>query len=264
MEDCSRLFLEEPNLLDLKIPSNGRVAVVGDIHGQLIDLSTILRRVGYPSDKNILVFNGDFVDRGPHGPEVLWVLFALKLAWPLFVILHRGNHEEARINRVYQFEQQIRAKYDATLFTKIGTVFTHLPIGSLLQNSCLVIHGGLPRDSLTLEEIRSINRHQEVPRPEDCTTPDLKILEALLWSDPVEDVETFKESTRGAGIFWGRSLTKQFLTTNGLELLVRSHQLCPAGTDPSPFPSLCYLVRAPLQSFEARVDNFFRILLLRC
>ena len=47
-----------------------RVHVVGDLHGQLADLLHILDDAGMPSAQNAIVFNGDFVDRGPDGVEV--------------------------------------------------------------------------------------------------------------------------------------------------------------------------------------------------
>ena len=49
---------------------------------------------GAPSPTNILVFNGDFVDRGHNGIEVLASLALLKLADPRSVLLLRGNHED--------------------------------------------------------------------------------------------------------------------------------------------------------------------------
>ena len=49
------------------------------------------------SGSTVVVFNGDFVDRGAHGVEVLSALLMLKLAWPRSVVLLRGNHEDAQV-----------------------------------------------------------------------------------------------------------------------------------------------------------------------
>jgi len=49
--------------------------------------------VGYPSASRLFVFNGDFVDRGAWGCEIVLLLAALKVAAPKSVVLVRGNHE---------------------------------------------------------------------------------------------------------------------------------------------------------------------------
>jgi len=51
-----------------------RIVVVGDTHGQFSDLVTALRLGGWPSEKNLYLFNGDLVDRGEHDVEVLSLL----------------------------------------------------------------------------------------------------------------------------------------------------------------------------------------------
>ncbi len=48
---------------------------------------------GWPSEDQLFVWNGDFVDRGAWGVELLAVLAAWKLALPASVFLLRGNHE---------------------------------------------------------------------------------------------------------------------------------------------------------------------------
>lgn len=57
------------------------MTVVGDIHGQLQDLFSIFTINGLPSSKNHYLFNGDFVDRGPCGAEVLFALCAFKVSY---------------------------------------------------------------------------------------------------------------------------------------------------------------------------------------
>ena len=52
-----------PNVTHISVPKEGRITVVGDIHGQLSDLVYILKRQGMPNSNNLYLFNGDFVDR---------------------------------------------------------------------------------------------------------------------------------------------------------------------------------------------------------
>mgnify|MGYP000152925733 CR=1 FL=1 len=49
------------------------------------------------------IFNGDFVDRGPHQLEVVALLFALKIVYPERVFLIRGNHEFRSVNGQVEF-----------------------------------------------------------------------------------------------------------------------------------------------------------------
>ncbi len=60
--------------------------------------------IGLPSEHNVYLFNGDFVDRGRNGMEIILLLFALKLYDPNSLHLNRGNHECRRMNERYSFE----------------------------------------------------------------------------------------------------------------------------------------------------------------
>jgi len=71
-----------PTVLELAVEEGTRLTVVGDTHGQLEDVLTIFTINGVPSAANRYLFNGDFVDRGPRGVEVMCVLMAWALAYP--------------------------------------------------------------------------------------------------------------------------------------------------------------------------------------
>lgn len=59
-----------PNVVDVAVPEDGKINVCGDVHGQFYDLLSIFERHGMPSEKNLYLFNGDFVDRGSFSLEV--------------------------------------------------------------------------------------------------------------------------------------------------------------------------------------------------
>lgn len=62
--EAKKLLLQQPTLVEISIPEDAKMTVCGDVHGQFYDLLNIFKINGLPSEKNMYLFNGDFVDRG--------------------------------------------------------------------------------------------------------------------------------------------------------------------------------------------------------
>lgn len=75
---------------------NGPVAVIGDVHGQVDKLITVLDRIRSLPDfeRRWLVFIGDLVDRGPDPKGALDLFHDLRLQHPRTTAI-AGNHELA-------------------------------------------------------------------------------------------------------------------------------------------------------------------------
>ncbi len=76
--------------------------------------------------------------------------------------------------------------------------FGHL--SQLMDEQILCVHGGLSPDIKTLDQIRTIERNQEIPHKGAFCD--------LVWSDP-EDVDTWAISPRGAGWLFGAKVTNE-------------------------------------------------------
>jgi serine/threonine protein phosphatase 1 len=79
-----------------RLPDGVRVYAVGDIHGRADLLQALLLQIDvdcalYPSSRPIVVFLGDYIDRGPGSREVVDLL--LGCAGTRETIFLRGNHE---------------------------------------------------------------------------------------------------------------------------------------------------------------------------
>jgi serine/threonine protein phosphatase 1 len=74
---------------------SARTFVIGDIHGDLDHLRTLIERLPLITREDTVVFLGDYLDRGPHSREVVRVVRALDLELGCNVIALRGNHEDA-------------------------------------------------------------------------------------------------------------------------------------------------------------------------
>ena len=171
-----RYFQSQPSLTELTVPSVGpdgtkesaHVTVCGDTHGQFYDVLHIFETNGYPSASNPYLFNGDFVDRGSFGVEVVLTYFLFKLADPDAVFLARGNHETKNMNKIYGFEGEVKHKYDANVFSLFLEVFQQLPLATTINGKVFVTHGGLSsEEGVTLDDVRKVKRGCEVRRGGD-------------------------------------------------------------------------------------------------
>uniref|UniRef100_A0A8C3RZK3 Serine/threonine-protein phosphatase n=1 Tax=Chelydra serpentina TaxID=8475 RepID=A0A8C3RZK3_CHESE len=210
------LLLEESNVQPVSTP----VTVCGDIHGQFYDLCELFRTGGQVPDTNY-IFMGDFVDRGYYSLETFTYLLALKAKWPDRITLLRGNHESRQITQVYGFYDECQTKYgNANAWRYCTKVFDMLTVAALIDEQILCVHGGLSPDIKTLDQIRTIERNQEIPHKGAFCD--------LVWSDP-EDVDTWAISPRGAGWLFGAKVTNEFVHINNLKLICRAHQLVHEG-----------------------------------
>ena len=124
-----------PMLLELEAP----IQIVGDIHGQFLDLLRLFDFKGLPPNASYL-FLGDYVDRGPSGLECMFLLMALKVKHPDKIHLLRGNHECAAINRIYGFYDECKRRYDLQLWKSFIVCFNWLPIACLVNERILCMH----------------------------------------------------------------------------------------------------------------------------
>ena len=171
-----------PTVVDLPpLSEDQAVTIVGDIHGQLIDLEAVFESAGTPSATNRYVFNGNYVNRGEFSLEVLVVLLGYALALPGSVHLNRGNHEDRLLSQAYGLKSQLEEKYGtdaADIFADCVAVFQALPLAATLRepepepepagggggDGIVVLHAGLPDEGnphRLLADIAKIDRSAE-------------------------------------------------------------------------------------------------------
>jgi serine/threonine-protein phosphatase 4 catalytic subunit len=215
-QKAMEILAEEPSVKPVSAP----VTIVGDIHGQFYDLRELFFVGGPPPETNYL-FMGDYVDRGFYSLETFLYLLALKVRYPSRVTMLRGNHESRQTTQAYGFYDECLRKFGNPNVWKMCTdVFDCLTLSSVVDGRIFCVHGGLSPSISTLDQLKALERRQEIPHT--------GAISDLLWSDP-EETDGFSISPRGAGYIFGQDAVGQFNRNNKLELIARSHQLVMEG-----------------------------------
>jgi serine/threonine-protein phosphatase 6 catalytic subunit len=216
---CNRvkeIFMEESNVQPVSAP----VIICGDIHGQYYDLLSLFE-TGGEIPKSTYIFMGDYVDRGYNSVETVELLLCLKLKYPGHITLLRGNHESRQICYSYGFYEEITKKYgNGNPWKYFTDIFDYMPIGAIVEGKIFCVHGGLSPFISSIDQIRLLNRKQEIPYEGAFCD--------LMWSDP-DDTEGWLVSNRGAGYIFGWRVVSEFNHINDLILVARAHQLVQQG-----------------------------------
>jgi predicted phosphodiesterase len=207
----------------------GQAVIISDLHGDLESLIRILKETSFlqkmnQSKKTCLIFLGDYGDRGIYSAEVYYVVLKLKLLFPEQVILMRGNHEgpEDLLASPHDLPMQFQARFGEKwkdAYSKIRELFKHLYNAVVVEERYLMIHGGLPQQARTLEDLA----YAHIKHPKQ------RLLEDMLWSDPTEVIKGVCESPRGAGKLFGENITNQALRRFNVKILIRGHEPCRDG-----------------------------------
>lgn len=243
IKDVKPVLEKDHSLIKLRSPCK----IFGNLYGVYNDLMRYFESYGNPSDDNQMgdinfmqyVFLGDFCDRGFNSLEIIFLLFALKIKYPDFIYLIRGHHEDIKINEQYGLGQECTErlrddiKSPTSIFMEINKAFEYLPFGVLVDNSILLIHGGIGTSINTLDDIENIKRPISVEH-NVTSTGQLNIID-LLWSeysDTTNNVDINSERDeykKGFIVKYGKERLNKFLDDNKINLLITSHQFVKEG-----------------------------------
>jgi protein phosphatase len=208
------------------LPSQGKAIIVGDIHGDINSLYTLLKETRFierteKGEDLKLIFLGDYGDRGQYSPEVFYVVFYLKQTKPERVFLLRGNHEGLPLIPFspHDVPIQLQLKYGEhwnDIYNAILKLFSNLPHCLIIENKYLLLHGGAPNEIASLSDLSLA----------DQLFPLTTHFEEILWNDPKEDIKGVQPSIRGLGKFFGEDVTSKVLEITKTRTLIRSHESC--------------------------------------
>ena len=222
-EAAKNIFMNDPMLLRFNNEGD-QIAIVGDLHGHILDLFRTLGKVGMPPDRTYL-FLGDIVDRGEFSTETITIILALKVMFPKNVYIIRGNHEFREMGLQFGFCNELNNLYKGNTLVEESFMeaFSYIPIAAMIGNHSLCVHGGIGPTLYTIDQLDLIER------PLNSYTDDM--VAALLWSDPSRFGKDFEPSTRGLGYFFGPEALTYFLEKNNLKYVIRGHECVENGIE---------------------------------
>jgi serine/threonine-protein phosphatase PPG1 len=134
------------------------------------------------------------------------LLACLKLRYPHRITLTRGNHESRSVTQVsisvvfllllalsqtYGFYTECQRKYgNFNVWKCFVELFDYLHLAAVVDDRIYAVHGGLSPYISTLDQVRMLDRFQEVPFEGAITD--------MLWSDPEPERQGFSHSQRSA------------------------------------------------------------------
>ncbi|EPY30949.1 protein phosphatase [Strigomonas culicis] len=125
-----------------------------------------------------------------------------------------------------------------------------MPLSAVVEQDIFCVHGGLSPAIETVDDVRVLDRKQEVPHEGSMSD--------LLWSDPEDGIDGWGLSARGAGYIFGASAAKTFNRRNGFTLIARAHQLVMEGYKSMFDDNCCTVWSAP--NYCYRCGNIASIL----
>ncbi|CAL6089107.1 Serine/threonine-protein_phosphatase [Hexamita inflata] len=250
---AAQYFKTLPNHVQLQTKRNDRFIMVGDMHGcfetviRLFvgDQATQIEPLGFPGDivdgrRNIYIFNGDLVDRGGSGYQIVFMLCLLCLTSPEYTKINRGNHESDMfgaslapgMGHKYMFE--IKEKFPGVdlsqIRTSVSELFCSLPICHTIDQQVLVVHGGVPMSS----EVQTINPlNGQIQFTSKAQPYSLKTLDNLYpsrFQTPLLEDTPKTKNQLWHSFLWSydrQPYAGEFMAHNGIKSIICSHTATP-------------------------------------
>ncbi|KAK2960447.1 putative Serine/threonine-protein phosphatase PP2A-3 catalytic subunit [Blattamonas nauphoetae] len=261
LKENSDLFLERtlccsPDTSKTGLPSG--LFVVGDLHGNFNALLHVLSVVDPiledPSSDHLIVFAGDYIDRGYFSFEVLVLLLLYRMKYPSKIVLLKGNHDsqyitEQRLSWPWRlFESFCHdntfLKDQWTILLQLVAMFKKMPYSikvtltdspSEKDATCcrriFITHGGISASLPTLDIKPLLSDTKDYDSLEDMDNRNgprnlrYEAAYSSIWNDPSDVDMPLEHRAR-----FSEKATRRFMAANNLDLIVRGHEMAAIGT----------------------------------
>ncbi|MFP4509548.1 MAG: metallophosphoesterase family protein [Spirochaetaceae bacterium] len=189
-----------------------RILIFGDIHG---DLASLEAGLALADSEDLVVFLGDYADRGPEGVEVIDRVFRRLADEPERTIALKGNHEDYSEHGEPKFhpcdlvsEARLKRGSWQSYFPFFQEFVGRLCLTAVIPGFALCVHAGV-----------NSRLHSQNQLPE----PDADLETAFLWNDPVP-ASGEHVSIRGVGQSFGPDISATVCEALSVRHIIRSHE----------------------------------------
>ena len=174
-------------------------------------VSSILNIYEKTRKDSILIFLGDYADRGSSGVEVITELSKL-IETRVDIIALKGNHEMYKEGRPFFYPcnlvYEAEGKYGSweAFYRDIMLNFLNRLYVAAIVNNVLFVHAGISSKIRTKNDLVKHTNEKY-----------------LLWSDP-SSVQGEHFNPRGAGVLFGEDITAMLFSSLDIKMIIRSHE----------------------------------------
>lgn len=184
-----QLIKQQPPVLKLQ-PG---VFVIGDLHGNFINLIHILAQHGLPPEQRYL-FLGNIINFGEFSLETITLIYALYCNFPSHIHILRGDTELFPIQTINSLYFEINNEYnEISLFEVITNTFAFLPIAAVFNNRVLCTQ------SSSILKYKTLKAMMQVHGPVFCETCS-DGFNGFVADAPTPDEDTLEEFCEQNGI----------------------------------------------------------------
>jgi len=236
------------------ISENCYVATIGDQHGSVhSSLRNLWELVNNPNvsldnnfrikNNSIVVFNGDYVDRGHHSVETLALCILLKLANPDKVFLIRGNHEDEKYYIHDGLSKELAIKFGEIETEEIkpllNVFFSMLPSALILKyksqevpdipsKNILFCHGGIPIFETEAGQLVALNLSRFIRSNKKYFPLSKDVVSSFTFSDFFQSQATNNKfifnHSRGGGFAADLERAQKWMVASDIFMIIRGHQ----------------------------------------
>ncbi|MGQ9781114.1 MAG: metallophosphoesterase family protein [Nitrososphaeria archaeon] len=191
-----------------------RLIAVGDLHGDLESIHSLSRMFNPRTD--VIIFLGDYADRGTKGIEVIEAVDTLIKKHPDNIVALKGNHEDytqdgqplfSPCDLIYEAETK-KGGWRRYFEHEFKPFKEKLYLAAILPKEYLFVHGGVSNKMVGLHSLRKPSKEVEMD---------------ILWSDPFKEYGEYP-NLRGAGVYFGEDITVKICSLLNVKRVIRSHE----------------------------------------